>query len=552
MKVKKIVSSILVILLVVVLPTIAGCSNITTEKKVIEKEVLDKTEIGNTEIGNTEISNTETGKTEISNTQTGNTETDNVITKNEVEILNQEIMTITIDMSRTRQTMESFGTSGAWWSQYVGGWDNNYKSGEETVREAIVRLLFDKETGIGLTSYRYNIGAGSADSGKGNYNDVHRRTQSFEISPGVYDWSKDKNAVWFMNKAVETGAEEVILFCNSPLERLTINGLAHLSEKGQVNILPENYDDFANYVLDVTEHFLGEGVPVKYVSPINEPQWDWTGAQEGCHYEPNEVVGVYQAFIKELNRRENLKGVELSGPESGEWKGDALRYTSAILNNTELSKYFTTIDCHSYWSNTSDKVSYKNWIKAHYPDVKLRMSEWCEMVNGSDFTMDSAFHLAQTLAEDLTVLDVVSWQNWVAVAPGGYRDGLIYVNEEKKTFTTLKRLWAYGNYSKFVRPGYVRLEIDKDSLAYRELKTVAFTGNNGIINELVIICINESNIAKYIQINNEIIKSEGFSHIACYETSDNYDLACTIDSDIKSDDVVKLNPKSITTIVMSK
>ena len=28
--------------------------------------------------------------------------------------------TLTIDESTTYQTLESFGTSGAWWSQYVG------------------------------------------------------------------------------------------------------------------------------------------------------------------------------------------------------------------------------------------------------------------------------------------------------------------------------------------------------------------------------------------------------------------------------------------------
>ena len=52
------------------------------------------------------------------------------------------------------------------------------------------------------------------------------------------------------------------------------------------------------------------------------------------------------------------------------------------------------------------------------------------MVNGSDVTMDSAIHLAQEIAEDLRILSVVSWQNWVAVAPGGYRDGLIYIDEK--------------------------------------------------------------------------------------------------------------------------
>ena len=41
-----------------------------------------------------------------------------------------------------------------------------------------------------------------------------------------------------LEKAVELGVEEVVLFCNSPLERLTDNGKAHLDQKRQIRRTP--------------------------------------------------------------------------------------------------------------------------------------------------------------------------------------------------------------------------------------------------------------------------------------------------------------------------
>lgn len=459
------------------------------------------------------------------------------------------VIVMKINLSEKYQIIESFGTSGCWWSQYVGGWDNEYKDTGRSVRDEIAMLLFDREYGIGLSSYRYNIGAGSADSGKGKYYDPRRRTQSFETAPFTYNWNKDKNAVWFMRKAVELGAEEIIMFSNSPLERLTINGTAQVTKGSKENILPENYEDFARYVMDVAEHFVEEGIPVKYISPINEPQWEWTEGQEGCHYEPAKIPKLYRAFLTELNSRPALEGVALSGPESGEWKGDATLYTSALLNDSVLGSYFDSIDNHSYWSDTASKVAFKRWMEANYPEVKLRMSEWCEMVNGSDVTMDSAFELARVLQEDLTVLDVVSWQNWVGVAPGGYRDGLIYVNEGKKTLNPLKRLWGYGNYSKFIRPGYQRVEVEDST--HKELKPVAFTGvNEEGKKELVLVVINQSDEIKKLLL--DIQGAVEYTDISVYETSESSDLARRTKEKYGVGDAVEVSKQSITTIILSE
>lgn len=467
------------------------------------------------------------------------------------EIIEDGSIQMVIHPEQTYQVLESFGTSGCWWAQYVGGWNNDYKDTGVEVREAIAKLLFDKEEGIGLTCYRYNVGAGSKESKKGVYWDENRRASSFETAPFIYDWNRDKNAVWFLKKAVELGVEEVVFFCNSPLERLTINGMAQVTKGEKSNLDPKQYADFATYVLDVTEHFVEEGIPVRFVSPINEPQWDWYEGQEGCHYEPGKIAGVYRAFLTELSSRPALKDVELSGPESGEWGGNTISYVSALLNDSVLSEHFTTIDNHSYWSDKASKESFKRWMNANHPEVKLRSSEWCEMVNGSDVTMDSAIHLAQVLAEDLTVLDVVSWQNWVAVAPGGYRDGLIYVNTEKKLFNPTKRLWGYGNYSRYIKPGYQRIGVETTKEG-ETFSPVVFTGTNSDnVQEIVAVFINETKEKK--QIGLDIFDGFQYTDIDIYETSKDNNLACvrTESLDLRDFAKIELTAESITTVVLS-
>ena len=457
---------------------------------------------------------------------------------------------ITIDENKTYQTIESFGTSGCWWSQYVGGFTKTpYDDGVES-RDAIATLLFDREKGIGLTCYRFNLGAGSVEANNGNFTDVHRRAQNFLDENGNYDFTKDANAVWFLHKAVELGVDEVVLFCNSPLVTLTDNGMAHMTEGGsRTNLSPEKYPEFAKYCMDVAEHFVEEGVPVKFISPINEPQWDWYGSQEGCHYAPEEIPGVYLAFLDELEKRPALSGVKLSGPESGEWKGQAKSYTSALLNNERLSEHFDTIDNHSYWSSSMDKMTFKTWMDMKYPEVKLRTSEWCEMVNGSDVTMDSAYHIAQEIANDLRILDVVSWQNWVGVAPGGYRDGLIYIDEKTQKFRALKRLYSFGNYSRYVRPGYTRVDLQTSGKSQEEMLPVAFAGRNDQgKEELVMVFINES-----MKDETFVLEGiQGYNNIKTYVTSDDLDLECVLDENFTESDPVTISKRTVTTVVFTK
>ena len=177
------------------------------------------------------------------------------------------------------QTIEGFGASGAWWAQLVGGWP------DET-RHEILRLLYSKD-GLGLNIYRYNLGGGSKESNNGIYWCPRRRASDFLSPDGTYDWNRDAEALWCLREAVRLGANEVVFFVNSPPQRWTVSGWAQAKIPFRSNLKREHELDFTNYVLDVTEHFLAEGLPIKFVSPINEPFGPWSAklsGQEGCHY----------------------------------------------------------------------------------------------------------------------------------------------------------------------------------------------------------------------------------------------------------------------------
>lgn len=385
---------------------------------------------------------------------------------------------LNINEEKRYQTIEGFGASGAWWAQIVGNWTHEDPISGKPVRDRISELLFSKTEGIGLGIYRYNIGGGSKHSGRGTFSEPARATECFETAPGEYDWSRDAAAVYMMRRAVSDGANEVIFFVNSPIERLTNNHKTHL-DKHQIfreNIKKKNYPAFAKYCADVAEHFIGEGIPVKYISPVNEPFWVWNGGQEGCHYRPSSCRKVLRAFVKELDGRKTLDGVRLSGCENGDICWFNKSYSRAVLGDPLVRTRLGALDIHSYclhmpipfFNNCMSFLKrFAKWMSKNYPDVPVNMSEWTHMQGGRDKGMDSALVTANVMYEDLSVLNVISWQHWIAVSEVNYCDGLIYINLDDKTFEMTKRYYVTGNFSKYVPAGSVRVDAACDDSELR-------------------------------------------------------------------------------------
>jgi O-glycosyl hydrolase len=206
-------------------------------------------------------------------------------------VVTEETPVVTIHVTERKQTIRNFGGSDAWACQYIGQWPDDK-------RNQVADWLFSTEDdangqpkGIGLSLWRFNIGAGSA--AQDNISDEWRRAEGFLKSDMTYDWSKQAGQQWFLQAAKQRGTAQFVGFVNSPPVQLTRNGKAFSSDGEHANISPSHYVDYTVFLAAVVKHFQEQGIVLNYLSPFNEPQWDWTGNnQEGSPYTNEEVYTI--------------------------------------------------------------------------------------------------------------------------------------------------------------------------------------------------------------------------------------------------------------------
>ena len=123
----------------------------------------------------------------------------------------------TIDASQTFQTIDNFGASDAWSFQFLGNWPQQKK-------EDIADLLFSTDTaadgsmkGIGLSLWRFNFGAGSAQQGSASgIADEWRRAPSFLKPDGTYDWKNQQSQIEFFTGCTAQGRATISWIFQQP------------------------------------------------------------------------------------------------------------------------------------------------------------------------------------------------------------------------------------------------------------------------------------------------------------------------------------------------
>lgn len=375
-------------------------------------------------------------------------------------------MKIDLHNAKKMQTLKGWGTSACWWAQACG---------DEDAQNALAELLYG-DGGLGLNIYRYNIGGGY-EEGNCRIENPWRRTESFmlydrEEEKESWDFSRDANAVAVMKKSLALGnVDTLILFCNSPHWSHTATGQTSGSLLYHTCNIPKmNYPRFVDYVLTVAQHFLDEGLPVKYISPINEPQWKWGGGfvwQEGCHYELCEVKEIYHLFAEEILKRK--MPVYLYGPESGEILGTTVDYFNELYSDELIRKVMPVFAFHSYHADNSPNLrrEFKKLLVEPNPDIRFDMSEWCELPNKShtrDFK--GALITARIIGQDIVYAGAESWTSWVAANNlhrdedgRDFSDAMLSGSLHFEEWTINERFWAMVHFSKFVPVGSAVLDI---------------------------------------------------------------------------------------------
>lgn len=486
----------------------------------------------------------------------------------------EERLELVVRPDLPRQTIDNFSASDCWSMDPIG------REWSEENRERIADLLFSPEAGIGLSLWRFNIGAGSAATDRETLWDPWRGVECFRDSAEApYDWSRQPGQQWFLRAARERGVSQFLAGANSPPVWLTANGHAYCDPTGpSTNLRPGAETAFATFLADVVEHFWAEGYAFRYLSPLNEPNWAWEGGQEGCRFANTDIIRLVEALHAELSAR----GLEMDilAPESGdypslldderfrEWlgtddlatvyvsgnnrRGDGRyrEYIKDLLGNERLRAMLgTRLSAHSYWTDRGRRnlIDLRRAVRANLDayatGASLWQTEYCIMDHKRDLSMDTALHVARVIHHDLVDAEVSAWHWWLAVSPADYKDGLIYTDYRQtgeQNVLCSKTLWVLGNWSRYVRPGFRRVAADL-APALDDVLPSAFISPDG--RRLVVVVVNASprEVALQLRVGDDM------PPMRRVVTDDTHDLAA--DLGLTSPDELRVGVRSVVTLL---
>lgn len=500
---------------------------------------------------------------------------------------------ITINPDSRYQTIEFFGAADAWSGNFAGKYWNENRKNE------IADYLFSQEVdasgnpvGIGLSIWRVNLGAGTLEQPGADIYPYQRRAESYMTSDGKgYDWGKCSGQEYFMQAAKERGCNQFILFSNSPLVQYTINGKGYSPYNNKSNLKEDCYDAYAQYLADVTEHLMEKGYNIPYISPINEPQVDWNKpAQEGTPWRNSEMYRMTAALDKALGKSQKFDDTRIFIAESARLKvlyqhrptmlarfeGDSIEcpgrqlYTffdkSSPYYVGDLKHVDNEFTAHPYHNHfTSEELREVHKLAAaeiRKYGVDFHSSEWCllptqnqyegitaDWGKGNHGDIQASLMMARIIHCDFVDTDAVSWCYWKGMELNGNHalialhatDGDIH---KGGYVTANKMLWTLGNYSRFIRPGYVRISLDgADEL--NALAGSAFISPEGDSITAVFVNSSFNDIPVEISLPKAWKKS---ASVTSYRTDARHDLAKCITGEGTSNTIAA---RGVTTIVFN-
>ncbi|KAK7461090.1 hypothetical protein VKT23_009019 [Stygiomarasmius scandens] len=374
------------------------------------------------------------------------------------------------------QTFLGIGGSGAWWP-------NDLFQFPESVRQNLSTLLFS-QSGLGLSSYRYNVGSG----GVGVSNPT-RAPETFYVSPGQYDFTKDAAGVYFLTQASNFGVPDLTMFANSAPAPLTVDGMSCGSQ-----FQDGTGNEYGTFLADVTQHFRSQGILINLISPMNEPDNGFGPTpcgQEGMLVEPSQRAEVVTGLWNALDAQGLTDTVGILADESSQLSLATSEYSSWL---PQVVDKVTALVHHTYdFPSDSSYSSFVSNVQSRFPGKQTWMSEICCTMGeadgsgkgysqGYDPTITNALLFSGLVFQSLVLAEEPHYDFWTLVSKeigcdpsqdagcaaepnsNGWNDGVIYYDPNFATngnheLYVKKQFWTYKHFGNFVKPGTQRLPI---------------------------------------------------------------------------------------------
>jgi glucuronoarabinoxylan endo-1,4-beta-xylanase len=394
---------------------------------------------------------------------------------------------ITINPGTTYQTMDGFGIADVWQSR------NNSTT-------ALVTLLFDPDQGIGLTLLRIGI---DGTSGQPRI----MGDAAFVDGPAVV---KHGGKVWAAPWSPPANMKD----------NNNVNNGGHL--------LAANYEAWASVLAAFPAYYKQQsGVDLYALSPQNEP--DFTASYQSCLYDKTQMNNFIKVLGPKLAALTPPVGVLAAEPDvwNNLWNGD--NYGTAILGDATVSSLVTVLATHDYGSNVNSTTR-----PAPPAGANMTHRVWqTEITYSSGAAINAGLDIARGIYAAVTGGGVNGWLYWWTQA---FMDGGNASNPPK-------RVYAMGNFSKFVRPGYVRVGVTG---APTGVQIVPFVNPGD--GTLAIVALNSGTSAQSISF---FVSGSGWpGTVTPYVTSASSNLAAGMDVSVSGARFASsLAPQSVTTFV---
>jgi len=354
--------------------------------------------------------------------------------------------TALIDWNDLQQTMDGFGASASFHQA------RNLQTFPKKDQEIILDLLFSTTRGAGLSITRNIVGDGGVTEDGGIWGiPINGPTPTIEPRRGAWSWTGDEDQIWFMRQAQKRGCRRHLSTVWSPPAWMKDN--ASVIHGGRVK--PEMYRAYAEYLSAYVHGYKRHhGIDIYAVSPTNEP--DIATHYSSCLWSGEELRTLVREHIAPVFARDAVKAKLLLG-ELSHWRqdpfapslGDPLACPRvdicAAHAYTDLNKGFETLALR-----TGD------FPLARAAGKPIWQTE-VACFDADDTSIDEALYWAQLLHTHVVENQVSAWFYWWVVAYSAKRGSLINLDLDAKRYVVAKRLFAIGNWSRFVRPGFHRV-----------------------------------------------------------------------------------------------
>ncbi len=397
--------------------------------------------------------------------------------------ISPSIAQVVVEWNERHQEIDGFGASFAKQAHLLMRFD-------EPGRSQILDLLFSQTNGIGLSIIRNQINCKSPD--------IDPNYGSIQPDEKTWDFTHDEAQVWVMNQAKSRGTTRFFSTVLSPPAWMKQNkncvDTNDPPEPEQNSLRPDMRQAFAEYLSRyVREYKARFDLDIYAVSIANEPEY--TRSYQSATWSGVAMRDFLKLHLKPTFVRDGVLARVII-PESSPW--DETRCATVTLDDPEASAAVDIVGLHNYNidPNTKEPVVTASGIaKAKVQGKRVWQTEVSNL-DPDDVSMRDALCWAKNIQGHMVVAQSNAWVWWVGTVAydSGFDfdsgQGLIYIKNETDAYEVRKRLYSIGNYSRFVRPGYIRIGATDNPAA--GIYVSAFQDQDPAIQRMVIVAINDT------------------------------------------------------------